>query len=106
MSFIDIKHGAVVVVRSGQLSPMLFIGQVMAPPTEKTAMIAFWNSSSGEFGRPSRKDRNGIIGILRTDMTPKSGVEAAAELIAARNAAIREANLEFEAGLLDLVEKA
>jgi hypothetical protein len=104
MNYVKIEHGNVVVLRSGRIAPMLSIGQVTAPPTEKTAMIALYNPDTDKFGTPTRKGREGIVGILCRDMTAETGATQAKNLLAVRNAEIKRINREFEDGLLSLVE--
>jgi hypothetical protein len=104
MNYVKIEHGNVVVLRSGRLSPMLFIGQVVAPPTEKTAMVAIYHPGTNTFGTPTRKDREGIVGVLCIGMTPEVGARQAENLLSVRNAEIKRINREFEDGLWSLVE--
>jgi hypothetical protein len=104
MAYAKIEQGNIVIHRSGRLSPMLFVGKVVAPPTEKTAMIATFHGGTGEFGTPTRKDREGIVGVLCSDLTPEEGARQAEALLSARHAEIRRINEEFEAGLLSMVE--
>lgn len=106
MSYANIKHGNVVILRSGHISPMLFIGQVMAEPTAKTAQIANYRDSTGDFGGLTRKDRSGIVGVLRMDLTPEQGFRKTKRLLDERRAKIDAANRAFEEGLLELVEEA
>jgi hypothetical protein len=104
VSYADIQHGNVVVHRSGHISPMLFIGQVVAPPTEKTVQIANYQDSTDSFGSVTRKDRAGIVGVLRMDLTPEQGARKLKRLLDERRAKIDAANREFEDGLLELIE--
>jgi hypothetical protein len=105
MPYANIQHGNVVILRSGHMSPMLFIGQVVAPPTEKTAMISNYNDRDGTFPQnATRKDRAGIVGVLSMNLTPEQGYRKAKRLLEERRAKIDAANREFEAGLAELIE--
>jgi hypothetical protein len=104
MGYANIQHGNVVILRSGHISPMLFIGQVVAPPTEKTAQIANYRDATGDFAGLTRKDRSGIVGVLRMDLTPEQGYRKTKRLLDERRAKIDAANREFEAGVLELIE--
>lgn len=104
MNYANIKHGNVVVLRSGHISPLLLLGQVVAPPTEKTAQIANYDNNTGTFGSVTRKDRAGIVGVLRMDLTPEHGTRKLERLLEVRRAAIQAANREFEEGLTELIE--